>query len=275
MRLFDSVSRSVVALPVKAVLSWYSCGPTVYDKTHLGHARNYVQVDIVQRVAEALLGTQVMHVMNVTDVDDKILQRAALLGVAPQQLARENEREFATSMAALGVRPPVMMTRVTEHIAEIVAYVETIVAAGMAYVIPGDGVYFDTKKLGAERYQLLGGAQPVEGDKADFVLWKTKAEGTEAMGWSSPWGFGRPGWHIECSAMIDSAFGSGAKLDVHSGGIDLAFPHHNNEIAQSCARHGGCSHEQLFGVFMHVGHLHIEGLKMSKARIDFFSSDNV
>ncbi len=266
MRLFDSVIKTVVALPVKPFLSWYSCGPTVYDKTHLGHARNFVQVDILQRIVEDVFGQPVMHVMNVTDVDDKILHRAALLAVPPQQLAREHEREFDDSMAALGVRPPVMRTRVTEHVAEIVAFIEGIMAAGLAYVVPGDGVYFDTCKMGAAQYRRLGGLAGGVDKQSDFVLWKLKPKGAELLGWNSPWGWGRPGWHIECSAMIESAFGSGAKLDVHSGGIDLAFPHHNNEIAQSCARHGGCAHSELFGAFVHVGHLHIEGLKMSKVR---------
>jgi cysteinyl-tRNA synthetase len=223
MRLFDSVSKSVVCLPNKPVLSWYSCGPTVYDQTHLGHARNYVSIDILQRAVEAVSSSRVFHVMGITDVDDKILQRASLLNVAPSSLAHQFEAEFVESMRALRVRPPVTMTRVTEHIGEIVAYVEQIVASGLATVKPGDGVYFDTAKLGAEKYHLLGGKNGGVSEEDGFVLWKNRDRGVEGLGWESSFGYGRPGWHIECSAMIESALGAGQKLDVHAGGIDLRF----------------------------------------------------
>jgi cysteinyl-tRNA synthetase len=265
MKLFDSLSRSLVAVPTKPVVSWYTCGPTVYDQTHLGHARAYVSIDILIRVVEAS-GCQVHHVMNVTDVDDKILQRAALLGQNPTGLAREFEREFVRCMGALGVRTPVTMPRVTEHMEEIVKFVEKIVDAGFAHVRPNDGVYFNTAKLGSERYHVLGGRSGEE--EGDFVLWKNREKGSEGLGWDSCFGYGRPGWHIECSAMIESVFGSGEKLDIHAGGIDLSFPHHNNEIAQTCARNG-CAPNELFGAFVHVGHLNIAGSKMSKVRCWF------
>ena len=279
--LFDSVSKRVKSLPDKpAPLSWYSCGPTVYDKTHLGHARNYVQVDIVQRLLKRL-GYRIQHVMGVTDVDDKIILRAAEMSVAPAVVAQQYEQDFIDSMRKMNVQPPVMLGRVTEHVDDILMYIAKIKEAGFAYET-NDGVYFDTTKLGSDRYNVLGGlpleatSPAKEEDKkksaSDFALWKRRDSSLE-MGWESPWGFGRPGWHIECSAIIESAFGSEAGiLDVHSGGIDLAFPHHNNEIAQTCARHG-CDPESQFGVFLHVGHLHIAGRKMSKSLKNFISVD--
>ncbi len=221
MRLFDSISRSVVALPLKPVLSWYTCGPTVYDFTHLGHARAYVSIDVLVRVVEAVGGSKVFHVMNVTDVDDKILDRAKLLNQSPVQLARKFEAEFVQCMAALNVKPPVVRTRVTEHMEDIVAYIEKIVDLGFAEVRPNDGVYFVTAKLGMDRYHVLGGRNNAEEAGGDFVLWKNRERGTEGLGWESRFGYGRPGWHIECSAMIESVFGNGQKLDVHAGGIDL------------------------------------------------------
>lgn len=219
--------------------------------------------------------------MGITDVDDKILKRAAELHVTPLQVAQANEREFFASMRALGVRAPLRRTRVTEHIAEIVHFTQCVVDAGLAYRV-SDGVYFDTreyaKRFGA--YHLLGGvaaddAAVEEEDasqskrcKADFALWKVRD--AEAVGWASPFGHGRPGWHIECSAMIESAFGAATRLDVHSGGVDLCFPHHNNEMAQTVARRGGAAGD-WFGHFVHVGHLHIEGRKMSKSLKNFIT----
>jgi cysteinyl-tRNA synthetase len=249
----------------------------VYDATHLGHARCYVQVDIIQRLMEDLFGYNIQHVMGITDVDDKIIQRAAELQQTPSQLALEMEEEFSEAMTKLGVRPPVMKTRVTEHIEDVQQYIQTIWESGCAYKTD-DGVYFDVSKL-AEDYFVLGGKGGGGGGLAgdiskhgkrnaeDFALWKFRQEGEEAIGWESRWGFGRPGWHIECSTFIEKAF-EDKRIDVHSGGIDLGFPHHNNEIAQSCARYG-CGKEDLFGAFVHVGHLHIDGQKMSKSLKNF------
>lgn len=220
MKVFDSVSRGLVSIPTsKPVLSWYTCGPTVYDNTHLGHARCYVSLDVLIRIVECVSGSQVHHVMNITDVDDKILNRAVLLNKSPTVLAKEFEVEFFDCMKALGVRPPVTKTRVTEHVSEIVSYVEKIVDSGFAEVRQ-DGVYFCTSKLSSERYHVLGGRVGSGVDEGDFVLWKRRDPGSEGMGWDSPFGFGRPGWHIECSAMIESVFGTN-KLDVHAGGVDL------------------------------------------------------
>ncbi len=187
-------------------------------------------------------------------------------------LARRFEAEFLDDMASLGVTPPHATTRVTEHVPDIVEFVRGIEANGFAYVPPGgDGVYFDTRAFCAGRHEygklLRGGAAPVDDtaapsealnapfkrDPRDFVLWKFAKAGEPS--WDAPWGAGRPGWHIECSSMVHAMFGPG--LDIHGGGIDLRFPHHNNEIAQSEA-HGNCNHWAR--VFLHTGHLHIHGM---------------
>lgn len=283
-RLFDSVSKTFkpVTLSSQGFLSWYSCGPTVYDKTHLGHARNYVQVDIIQRLLESRFGpsTPIVHVMGVTDVDDKILKRAGESASTSKAISSTYEAEFLAAMQSLRVQPAWTYTRVTEHVSDIVKYIEHIEREGFAYKT-SDGVYFDTNKLGNTYYSLrhdqeLEVEPGGEGGKkhpSDFALWKSRQKGAEDLGWDSPWGFGRPGWHIECSAMIEAAFGPKLqRLDVHSGGIDLCFPHHNNEIAQTLARHGGRkSVEDLFGLFLHVGHLHIDGCKMSKSLKNFIT----
>lgn len=232
---------------------------------------------------QGYFGHRVFHVMGVTDMDDKILIRAKEEGLRPIDVAQRSELGFWNALHSLGVRPPDAITRVTEHMEQIVRYTRAIVDAGLAYVTDA-GVYFDTREY--ERrggsYRILGGdgtaSEEVDGAgkkcAADFALLKRREKGVEAWGWDCEFGHVRPGWHIECSAMIESAFGpfSGHRLDVHSGGIDLRFPHHNNEVAQTCARHGGtldASH--CFGHFVHVGHVQIEGLKMSKSLKNFIT----
>ena len=274
-RVYNSLIDDFVPLllPGQTTLKWYDCGPTVYDACHLGHGRTYVTLDIVRRIVRAYFGVRVFHVMGMTDIDDKIFARAAATGVTPLQLARRFEVEFMRDMADLGVCPPLATTRVTEHVPDIVDFVRGIQSNGFAYVPPGgDGVYFDTTafcKAGHEYGKLRRGvdggggsgepgagvvetAESFKRDPRDFVLWKLAKPGEPS--WESPWGAGRPGWHIECSSMVRSLFG--AALDVHGGGIDLRFPHHNNEVAQSEAHHN-CN--QWARVFIHTGHLHIHG----------------
>jgi cysteinyl-tRNA synthetase len=373
---------------------WYTCGPTVYDVAHMGHARAYLTFDILRRVMEDSLGYDVEYQLNITDIDDKIILRArrnklladyrgagkplaevqadvdaaviaydrkmaaklaelsatlpagtpsievderaelleiqqlkarqwaeaqatidaargaadalALIDAALEPLAerldaqlgctvtdqavfeshaRKYEAEFFDDMAALGVRPPTLLTRVTEYVPEIVAYIETIVAKALAYESNGS-VYMDIRALQAAghdyRKLMPAGAgaehateaQMQEGEGAlaggasekrsrnDFALWKASKPGEPS--WPSPWGGGRPGWHIECSAMGSATFGP--NMDVHAGGADLKFPHHDNELAQSEAYHG-CT--QWVNYFLHAGHLHIKGLKMSKSLKNF------
>lgn len=225
-------------------LSWYSCGPTVYDSAHLGHARTYICTDIIRRVLQEVLQVNVDFAMGITDIDNKIIDRAITKGISAKELASRYEKEFLDDMEVLNVQMPNVLLRVTEHVPEIIEYISTIIKNGNAYVKP-HGVYFAVHKVSGSYGKLgrvteapvaEGGAAP-EGeeaagvidkvDKRDFALWKvTDSEPC----WDSPWGRGRPGWHIECSAMTHAYFGP--EVDVHSGGIDLEFPHHTNEIAQ-------------------------------------------
>jgi cysteinyl-tRNA synthetase len=242
-------------------LSWYSCGPTVYDCAHLGHARTYVCTDILRRVMAECHGLDVFYALGITDIDDKIMQRAQESGRNWKELALYFESDFKSDMRALGVAEPDVYLPVTEHVTNIIDYIKGIIDEGYGYVAE-DGVYFSVSKLG-DRYAPLGqnrggaaeeevgqddsnGKATGKTEARDFALWKnvssaeksaaSAADSTPAGSagplplWDSPWGLGRPGWHIECSAMSHACFGS--SLDIHSGGIDLLFPHHTNEIAQ-------------------------------------------
>ncbi|XP_021564703.1 probable cysteine--tRNA ligase, mitochondrial [Carlito syrichta] len=207
-------------------------------------------------------------VMGVTDVDDKIIKRASEMNISPASLASLYEEDFKQDMAALKVLPPTASLRVTENIPQIISFVEGIMAHGHAYSTAKGNVYFDLQSRGDDYGKLVGvvpqpAGEPADSDKrhaGDFALWK--AAKPQEVFWASPWGHGRPGWHIECSAMASSVFGS--HLDIHSGGIDLAFPHHENEIAQCEAFHQ-C--RQWGNYFLHAGHLHVKGKeeKMSKS----------
>eukprot|EP01136_Pigoraptor_vietnamica_P028741 Opistho-1_new@86541 len=279
VRIYNSLRDRIEPLVVARgrPMSWYACGPTVYDVAHLGHASCYVRFDIVRRILQNYFRLPIVQVMGMTDVDDKILAKASALGVHPTEVARQYEALFAKDMAALGVLPPHWIARVSEHIDDIVAFVQRLELREFAYTAGDGGVYFDTRKLpnygalarGREASQWddesTEGKASVKRHPADFALWKPWKAG-ESLSWDSPWGKGRPGWHIECSAMASRMFG--AHLDLHSGGIDLRFPHHNNEVAQ-CVAHHGC--EQWGNYFMHSGHVHIEGRKMSKSLKNFVS----
>ncbi|XP_066872737.1 probable cysteine--tRNA ligase, mitochondrial isoform X2 [Kogia breviceps] len=249
-------------------LPGYSCGPTVYDHAHLGHACSYVRFDIIRRILTRVFGCGVIMVMGITDVDDKIITRANEMDVSPASLANLYEEDFKQDMAALKVLPPTVYLRVTENIPHIIAFIERIIANGHAYSTPKGNVYFDLQSRG-DRYGKLVGVAPApvgetgHADKrhaSDFALWK--AAKPREPSWASPWGDGRPGWHTECSTIASLVFGS--RLDIHSGGIDLAFPHHENEIAQ-CEVFHQC--QQWGNYFLHSGHLHVKGKeeKMSKS----------
>uniref|UniRef100_A0A8C0R4V2 cysteine--tRNA ligase n=1 Tax=Canis lupus dingo TaxID=286419 RepID=A0A8C0R4V2_CANLU len=260
VRVYNSLTRRKDPLIVGRAdaASWYSCGPTVYDHAHLGHACSYVRFDIIRRILTRVFGYNVIMVMGITDVDDKIIHRASEMNMSPASLANLYEEEFKQDMAALKVLPPTVYVRVTETIPQIISFIEGIIANGHAYSTAQGNVYFDLQSRGDKYGKLV-----VDSDKrhaSDFALWK--AAKPQEVFWASPWGKGRPGWHIECSTISSLVFGS--QLDIHSGGVDLAFPHHENEIAQCEAFHQ-C--KQWGNYFLHSGHLHVKGKeeKMSKS----------
>ena len=264
------------------VVGMYACGPTVYDLSHVGHARSYVVWDVVVRHLEAR-GYQVKYVRNFTDVDDKIIKRANERGEDPVALAARFADAFHEDMDALGCRRPDAEPRVSTHIPEIVALIGTLVSKGCAYA-PGNGdVYFsvrrfpDYAKLSRRNLDdLVAGARVEPGeakrDPLDFALWKAAKPGEPR--WPSPWGEGRPGWHIECSAMTRKHLGP--TFDLHGGGKDLVFPHHTNEIAQSvCACGDGVHAESYARAWMHHGFVEIDDQKMSKSLGNFFTIRDV
>ncbi len=244
---------------------WYSCGPTVYDHSHIGHARTYITIDMLRRIAAYKYGS-IDFVMNITDVDDKIINN----NVDPKFF----ENEFWNDMDTLNVQRPTKITRVTEYIPEIISFIERIIVNGFAYEINGS-VYFDIQQYIAAgfKYILQNGAADTLSDSHssekknihDFALWKKTEKG---ISWESPWSTGRPGWHIECSVMASHVFEFGA-MQFHSGGIDLAFPHHQNEVAQVNAYHA--KDIQWVKQFVHTGHIHVQGLKMSKSLKNFIT----
>ena len=261
---------------------FYACGPTVYDHAHIGHARSYVIWDVVVRHLRAR-GYEVRYVRNFTDVDDKIIRRANEQGEDPVALADRFARAFDEDMAALGNLPPDVAPRVSTHIPQIVALVERLVARGFAYA-PGNGdVYYAVRKFPeygrlAKRNldDLQAGARVEPGeakrDPLDFALWKAAKPGEPA--WDSPWGRGRPGWHIECSAMSEAHLGT--PIDLHGGGKDLVFPHHTNEIAQSVAALSDDLRAEGFARhWMHHGFVEIDSEKMSKSLGNFFTIRDV
>jgi cysteinyl-tRNA synthetase len=280
VRLFDTLANDKVELvPVRpGKVGLYACGPTVYDHAHLGHARCYVVWDVVVRHLRAR-GLEVRYVRNFTDVDDKIIRRANERGEDPVALAAGFADSFHEDMDALGCVRPDAEPRVSAHVPQIVALVERLVARGFAYA-PGNGdVYFAVRKFpGYTRLSrrnlddLMAGARVEPGeakrDPLDFALWKGAKPGEPA--WDSPWGKGRPGWHIECSAMTLEHLG--APFDIHTGGKDLVFPHHTNEIAQSVAAlSDGLEVESFSRHWMHNGFVEIDHEKMSKSLGNFFT----
>ncbi|NXG74236.1 SYCM protein, partial [Baryphthengus martii] len=227
-----------------------------------------VRFDIIRRIMTRFFGIEVIMVMGITDIDDKIIKRANEMNISPVALARIYEEDFKQDMASLKVLPPTVYMRVTDNIPQIISFIKTIIASGQAYATSQGNVYFDVKSWGG-RYGVLTTINPDTQDKAvdtdkrhskDFALWK--AAKPQELSWTSPWGKGRPGWHIECSTISSAVFGK--QLDIHTGGIDLAFPHHENEIAQ-CEAYHQC--EQWGNYFLHSGHLHVKGSKekMSKS----------
>ena len=251
----------------------YVCGLTVYDYTHLGHARMLVAFDVIVRHLRAK-GMDVHYVRNITDVDDKILARAAERGEVFSDLTTRFIDAMHQDEKALAILPPDSEPRATDYIPQMINMIEVLIKKDHAYKADNGDVYFsvpnfpDYGKLSRKRMdELLEGARieigELKRDPRDFVLWKSSPDGS--VGWDSPWGYGRPGWHIECSAMsIDSL---GECFDIHGGGSDLLFPHHENEIAQSCCATG----EKFATYWMHNGPLRVDNEKMSKSLGNFFT----
>ena len=254
----------------------YVCGPTVYDSCHIGHARAFVVFDVIVRYFEAV-GMDVTYIRNYTDVDDKIIKRANELNMSSLDLADKYIREFQNDMQALHVASPTVEPRVTDHMPEIITFVEKLIQKGAAYAEDGD-VYFSVEsftaygKLSGRRLEDMEAGARVDIDERkrnpfDFALWKSAKPGEPS--WESPWGKGRPGWHIECSAMSSKFLGR--TFDIHGGGKDLIFPHHENEIAQSEVATG----QAFANYWIHNGFVNINHEKMSKSLGNFLMVKDV
>jgi len=273
MRLYNSLTRQKEEFVPREAgkVGIYACGVTVYDDSHIGHARGAVFFDVLRRYLE-FRGLQVTYVRNFTDIDDKIIRRANDEGVSCETIATRYIAAHQRDMGALGVQPATIEPLATEHIAEIIALVQDLEARGLAYAAGGDVFYRvrrfpDYGRLSGKNIDELESGARVEVNEAkedplDFALWKGSKEGEPA--WESPWGPGRPGWHIECSAMSMKILGR--EFDIHGGGRDLLFPHHENEIAQSCGAGAGFAH-----CWVHNGFVNIDNEKMSKSLGNFFT----
>ncbi|WP_407354906.1 cysteine--tRNA ligase [Methanolobus sp. WCC5] len=279
LKVYNTLTREMeefVPLQGKKV-NMYVCGPTVYDHCHLGHARSYVSFDVIRRYL-IYRGYDVNYISNITDIDDKVIYRAKETGEDPFALSAKFTGSFIEDMDTLSVLPPDSRPKVTEHIPQIIEAVETLIQNGTAYVTRKGNVYYDLtksgEKIGVLSHQTAegllegsGSRVDVEDDKRyqlDFALWKVAPE--DEAGWDSPWGRGRPGWHIECTVM-SMKYGS-QQLDIHGGGMDLIFPHHEAEIHQS----ESCTGKHPFSKYwLHNGFLTIDKEKMSKSLGNFFT----
>ena len=248
----------------------YACGPTVYSYAHIGNARMAVVCDLLARVLKAIY-PKVTYVSNITDIDDKIITAAKETGEPIEVITRKYESIYNEDMAILGVSKPDIQPRATEHIPDMIRQVEQLIERGAAYAQDGHVCYHVPSNdrygvlSGRSRDEQIAGARveiaPYKKDPADFVLWKPSTD--DQPGWDSPWGFGRPGWHIECSAMSEATLG--LPFDIHGGGADLKFPHHENEIAQCCSAHGLSDPQGYVRYWVHNGFVTVEGEKMSKS----------
>lgn len=293
LQLFNTLTRRVEPFePLfpdqtkdgRPVVGMYCCGPTVYDFGHIGNFRTFVFADLVRRYLE-FRGYAVNHVMNITDVEDKIIRRVQETGQSLREFTGHYEREFLLDLQTLLCRVPTQTPRATEHMADIIALIQRLEARGLAYRAPDGSVYFSIQKYqgcGCRYGQLVNlnfdamrvGERVAEDeyDKesvADFALWKARVPEDGEIFWESPWGPGRPGWHIECSAMSMALLGP--SFDLHLGGEDLVFPHHEDEIAQSEGAGLQAPGRPFVKHWVHASHLLVEGKKMSKSLGNFFT----
>src|SRR5260221_12521898 len=284
LKLFNTLSRSVQDFapldPAGKKVGMYCCGPTVYDFAHIGNWRTFVFADLVRRYLE-FKNFQVTHVMNITDIEDKIIRRVRETKTSLREFTGKYETAFLEDLKTLNCREPHHKPRATEHIPEIISRIEKLIARGIAYKAADGSVYFSIEKYrgcGCNYGQLLKlnfdemrAGERVKSDEyakesiADFALWKSRAPDDGEISWPSPFGEGRPGWHIECSAMSMKILG--ASFDLHLGGEDLIFPHHEDEIAQS----EGATGKPFVKYWLHGAHLLVEGKKMSKSLGNFFT----
>lgn len=277
--IHDTVTQTKVKLGTETP-EWYVCGPTVYDDAHLGHARTYIMNDLMVKTVN-YLGGDVQHIMNITDVDDKILKRSQeTYGTAEKhnELTQKYTKRFLEDLVTIGVKLPQTIMKVTDHMEEMIGFVQELIENEKAYVELGEStdnnkgksVYFDTEKFSdvetGNKYVFEKAKGQGDFDdkhvkekkqSTDFALWKGVRD--DEVGWDSPWGKGRPGWHTECAVFINMWGG----VDVHTGGVDLCFPHHENEVKQLQ------SMDLATPRFMHIGHLHIDGQKMAKSLKNF------
>jgi cysteinyl-tRNA synthetase len=269
VRIHDTLSSGLVPLETRdpGKVAMYACGPTVYNYIHIGNARTLLWFDFIRRYL-TYRGYAVTYVTNYTDVDDKIIERAKLEGLSPDAIASKYTRGFEEDMQALGVNPPDLVAKATDHIEDMVAAIGGLIDKGSAYDAGGD-VFFSIEsfpgygKLSGRTEDDMRAGERVEPHQSkrhplDFALWKSAKEGEPS--WPSPWGAGRPGWHIECSVMATKYLG--AAFDIHGGGSDLTFPHHENEIAQAEALSG---EEPFARYWMHSGMVQMDSAKMSKS----------
>jgi cysteinyl-tRNA synthetase len=284
LKLFNTLSRSLQEFtpldPAGKKVGMYCCGPTVYDFAHIGNWRTFVFADLVRRTLE-FSGYDVKHVMNITDIEDKIIKRVRENKTTLREFTGQFETAFLDDLKALGCREPHVKPRATEYIAEIIALIEKLIARGVAYKASDGSVYFSIEKYrgcGCNYGQLLKlnfdemrAGERVSADEyekesvADFALWKARVPDDGDIFWPSPFGEGRPGWHIECSAMSMKVLGE--SFDLHLGGEDLKFPHHEDEIAQS----EGATGKPFVKYWLHGAHLLVEGKKMSKSLGNYFT----
>lgn len=275
MKIYNTLTRNKEEfIPIEeGKVKIYACGPTVYNYFHIGNARPFVVFDTLRRYL-IHLGYDVKFVQNFTDVDDKIINKAKEEGVSATELSGRYIKEYFDDAEALNVLPADIHPKVSEHIEDIIEFIKTLISKGYAYEADGD-VYYATRKfkeygkLSNQRVDdLESGSRiaigEVKRDPLDFALWKAQREESE-IAWDSPWGKGRPGWHIECSTMSRKHLGP--TIDIHGGGQDLIFPHHENEIAQSEA----CNGEPFAKYWMHNGYITVDGVKMSKSLGNFFT----
>lgn len=260
IKVYNCIVREKVPFIVrnKHSVTWYTCGPTVYDSSHIGHASCYVKLDIIQRILRKHFDLNIVSVMNITDIDDKIISRSNSSGVSITDITKRYEKEFFQDLKWLNVLKPNVIIRVTDNIDVIKNFIKKLVTENKAYGTSDGSVYFQLDKY--KNYgKLTQNISTLDKENVDFALWKGVKENEPS--WEAEWGSGRPGWHIECSAMASTVFGS--SIDVHAGGIDLQFPHHENEETQSCSYFGK---PQWVNYWFHTGHLHLSGQeKMSKS----------